>query len=173
MIGGVVQHVLRFFFLIFLQVVLLNNIAFFEVLNPYLYVLFILSLPIETSGWLTLTLAFLMGITLDMFTYTFGMHTLALVFMGFCRVVLLKFISPREGYEFGTRASFFDMGWSWYLTYSGILILLHHSYLFFIESFGSVSVGYTLIKILGSSILTLILVVFSHIIGSKPKASNQ
>jgi hypothetical protein len=54
------------------------------------------------------------------------------------------------------------MGMSWFLTYAGGLVLLHHIILFFAESFKFSEFFFTLGKILFSSVITLLLIIIAQ-----------
>lgn len=162
MIELLVRNLLRFIILIIFQVLILNNVQLGGFINPYLYVLFILMLPFETPGWMLLLLSFAMGLCIDMFSNTAGMHTAACTFMAFSRPYLLKMISPREGFEHGSKPTIQKFGISWVLTYAGILILLHHTVLFYIEIFRFSSFFSTLLRVILSSTFTLSLVIISQ-----------
>lgn len=134
MIGTILSHIIRFIALILLQVLVLDHL---DVLNglmvPYLYVLFLLMLPFELPAWAQLAIGAVTGLVLDVFASTPGMHMSACVVMMYARLWVLRLLAPREGYEFGSRPTVAHMGFPWYVTYAGLLILLHHLWLFFIE----------------------------------------
>ncbi len=67
MIKIIWYNFIRFVFVIFIQIALINNIQVNSYLNAYIYVLFILLLPFETPKWLMLILAFFTGLTMDFF----------------------------------------------------------------------------------------------------------
>lgn len=169
MIEQLIKNILRFIFLLLFQVFILNNVQLGGYINPYLYVFFILMLPLETPGWLLLLLCFTIGLSVDLFENTVGMHTSASLFMGFCRPYLLRMISPREGFERGSKLTIQKFGIKWFLTYSGILILLHHSLLFFLEVFRLSSFFSTLFRVVLSSAFTLALVVITQYIFNPAK----
>ena len=77
MINNILKHSVRFVFLVLLQVLILNNIQLNGFINPYLYILFIIMLPFEIPVWLLMLLAFVMGISIDMFLNTMGIHVCA------------------------------------------------------------------------------------------------
>jgi len=154
--------ILRFIFLVLLQVLILNNIQLGGYINPYLYLLFVLMLPFETPKIALLFIGFFLGLLIDMFSNTMGMHAAATVFATFIRVYILNFISPRGGYEFGSRPSIQDMGLIWFLTYAGILIFFHHLLLFYIEVFRLNEFFTVLYRVILSSTFTLALVVISQ-----------
>ena len=72
---------LRYFFLfivvVFLQVTIGNNIHLLGVAIPFLYIYFIIRLPLSLSVNWTLTLAFILGLVIDIFSNTPGMNALA------------------------------------------------------------------------------------------------
>jgi rod shape-determining protein MreD len=169
MLSEITRNILRFVLLILVQVLLINNIELGRFINPYIYVLFIIVLPFETPKWLLLVSAFLLGITVDMFQDTAGMHAMACVFMAYVRPGVLKLFSPREGYEFGTQPTVQYLGVPWFLSYSGILILLHHLVLFYTEMFRFSEFFSTFLRVLVSSLFTLLLVVVTQYMFNRKK----
>lgn len=172
MISVITQNSFRFIFLVLLQVLILNNIRLGGLINPYLYVLVILSLPIDSPRWLVLLVGATLGLSVDIFTHTIGMHMSATIFLAFIRPILLRYIAPREGYDFSATASIRDMGLGWYLSYASILILLHHTFLFFIESLTTNGFLFTMGKVLASSAFTLILVLVFQYLGYQKKVTE-
>ncbi len=162
MIRIYLRSILRFFTLILLQVLLLDNIQMGGYLSPYFYVIFILLLPFETPKWLLLSLAFIMGLSIDLFNGTPGMHAAASVFMAFLRPFTLKNFSPRDGYETGSFPRIHFYGIEWFTKYAIILVLSHHFFLFFIEAFRFSDIFFTMGRIILNTILTSILIVLSQ-----------
>ncbi|MCB2194486.1 MAG: rod shape-determining protein MreD [Bacteroidetes bacterium] len=156
------RYILSFVLLVFLQVFILNNIQFSGYINPYIYILFILILPFETPKWLLLVLAFILGITIDLFSGTLGMHSSATVIMAFVRPYVLKVISPRDGYESETLPQLRYYGVNWFLKYSVILVFIHHLFLFYIEVFRFSHFFTTFVRVILSSIFTILLVLISQ-----------
>jgi len=156
------RYILSFIILVFLQVFILNNIQFSGYINPYIYVLFILILPFEIPKWFLLVVAFVLGLTIDLFSGTIGMHSSATVIMAFFRPYILEIISPRDGYESETLPQLRYYGASWFIRYSVILILIHHFFLFYIEVFRFTHFFATFARAILSSIFTIILVLISQ-----------
>ena len=169
MIATVLKHTGRFAALILVQVLLLNNIDLGGYLNPMLYILIVLSLPIETSRSITMIIGMGTGFAVDVFTRTPGLHMSAGVFLGFMRTIMLRYMAPRDGYEPGVTSTLSDMGTPWYLTYAGILTLLHHFYLFFAEAFTVQFFFRTLSKSLLSTAVTLVLIIIVQLFGTRNK----
>jgi len=169
MITTLRDNFLRFVFLVFIQVLILNNIQFSSFLNSYIYVLFILLLPFETPKWLLLLLGFLTGLTMDLFSDTMGMHAAATTFMAFGRPGILRIISSRQDYEPGMRPTVKDLGIRWFVTYSLVMISIHHISLFFIETFRLSEILPTLLRSFVSISFTLFLVILSQYLFVKSK----
>ncbi|NQX97747.1 MAG: rod shape-determining protein MreD [Flavobacteriales bacterium] len=167
MIGNVIKYGASFILLVLFQGLILNNVEFGGYVVPFLYVFFILSLPFETPNWIVLLLGFALGVAIDSFTSTLGMHTSATVFMAFCRAYLLKLVEPRGGYEFNSKPNVQFMGLTWYLLYAVILVLLHHLFLFYIESFKLTQFFYTFGRSIASTFFTLILVIIVQLFNYK------
>ena len=161
MISQIIRYGISFFALFIVQIFVLNQIEFAGYIRPYLYVLFLLLLPIETRGWLMLLIGFITGMLIDAFTQTPGMNTSACLVLVFSRQYLLKIIAPREGYETGQlpRPEFF--GWKWFLIYSSILVGIHHIWLFYAEVFHFKYFFSTLFRAIFSTVFTEVLILLT------------
>jgi rod shape-determining protein MreD len=155
MINSVLRFSLIFILLILLQVLLFNNIQFSGYVNPYVYIMFILLLPVEIPAWLILLLSFATGIIMDLFSGSPGMHSSATVLAGFVRPYILRIISPRDGYELRSEPSILNYGFRWFLTYTALVVLVHHSALFYLEVFRLADFFRTMIRVLLSSVFTV------------------
>ncbi|MDB4533768.1 rod shape-determining protein MreD [Vicingaceae bacterium] len=167
MVFRVLKYTGLFVLLVLFQGLILNNVEFGGYVVPFLYVIFILALPFETPSWLVLILGFILGISIDAFSSTMGMHTAATVVMAFCRAYLLKLVAPRGGYEFNAKPSVQDMGVTWYLLYAFILVLFHHLFLFYLESFKITQFFYTFGRAISSTIFTLVLILVVQLFNYK------
>ena len=123
---GYLGTIFRFVFLVILQGLVLNNVDLFGFVSSYLYILVILLFPLEANKSMVLFLSFLLGMSVDMFSHTWGMHTSASVFAAFMRPGLLTVLAPRDGYPLGTRPDMSHMGINRFLAYSFLLIFLPH-----------------------------------------------
>jgi hypothetical protein len=160
----IIRNIIRFIVLVGVQVLLIKNIELGRFINPFIYVLFIIVLPFETPKC-----GFILGITIDMFYDTAGMHAAACVFMAYVRPGILKLFSPRDGYEFGTQPTIQYLGVPWFISYSTILVLLHHFVLFFVEVFRFSEFFSTFFRVIISTIFTVLLVVVSQYLFNRKK----
>jgi rod shape-determining protein MreD len=155
MINSSLRLGLIFILLILLQVLLFNNIQFSGYVNPYIYLMFILLLPVEIPTWLLLILSFFTGLTIDIVSGTLGMHTSATVLAGFVRPYVLRIISPRDGYEPGVNPSMMIYGFRWFLIYTSIIVFIHHLALFYLEVFRLADFFRTLLRVILSSVFSV------------------
>jgi len=158
MIIEILKHIGRFFFLLLLQLFILNNIQLSGYINPYLYILFVMTLPFETPVWIVLFSSFSMGILIDMFSDTHGLHASVCVLLAFVRKPVLRFISPREGYDSTAMPTLNYLGFGWYMWYAGLMVFIHHFTFFYLEAFRFSEFFKTFWRVLCSGVLTLLLI---------------
>jgi len=153
----IVINLIRFFVLVFLQVFLLKNITLYNLSTPYLYILFILLLPFETPNIILFALAFVLGLTIDAFYDTPGLHAASCVILAFVRVLFISITVQKEGFDNEPEPTMSNMGFRWFFTYALILTLFHHFFLFNLEVFRFSEIPYTLSRFVLSSIFTVFL----------------
>ena len=157
-------NIVRFIALFLFQVLILNNIQLSGYINPYLYVLFILMLPFQTPRWLLLLSGFFMGLSIDFFTHTPGLHAAATTFLAFCRPGLIRFLSSNKEIEPGSSPNINVFGFVWFAAYSSIMVLLHHLALFYLEMFRFNDFFITLSRVLNSSVVTIVLILLTQLL---------
>ncbi|MDA3853952.1 MAG: hypothetical protein PF444_06915 [Bacteroidales bacterium] len=153
--GRWVNYFILFALMVGLQVLVFSHIQFRGMANAFPYVFFIIALPFGMSGRTVLILSALLGFAVDFLSGTLGVHMAAAVFAGYIRMMLLPALAPQGDYEVGTSPSVRDNGWGWFLRFSVIMVLAHHTVLFFVESFTFVNIGVTLFNIMVSSIFSI------------------
>ncbi|WP_324208981.1 rod shape-determining protein MreD [Flavobacterium sp.] len=124
---------IRFLVFLSLQVLIFNNINLFGYLNPYPYVLFILLYPVNSNKSVLLLGSFALGILLDMFCNSGGIHTTASLILAFIRPTLFKF-SFGLSYEYQT-VKIADKISPERITLLLLAIFIHHFILFYLEYF--------------------------------------
>jgi len=145
---------------IFVQVYVLYRIEpLHQFITPYLYFLFILWLPFSVPRFWQLVIGFILGLSLDYFMQSPGLHAAACVLVAYVRPFIINILSPKDESEFNYREpSPRALGWTPYAIYVFILTLLHHGYLFFLEwlSFGSFLIF--LVKVVASTAVSMVLI---------------
>lgn len=150
-------NIIRFFVLVFLQVFLLKNVTLYNLSTPYLYILFILLLPFETPNIVLFALSFILGLTIDAFYDTPGLHAASCVILAFVRILFISITVQKEGFDNEPEPTMSNMGFRWFFTYALILTLFHHFFLFNLEVFRFSEIPYTLSRFVLSSIFTVFL----------------
>jgi rod shape-determining protein MreD len=165
----IIINLIRFIVLVFLQVFLLKNITLYNLSTPYLYILFILLLPFETPNLLLFVLAFIMGLSIDAFYDTPGLHTAASVLLAFVRILFISITVQKDGFDNEPEPTLSIMGFRWFFTYTLILTLFHHFFLFNLEVFRFSEIQYTLSRVVLSSLFTVFLMLISGLLFYKSK----
>ena len=128
-------HIIRFVALVLFQVLVVNHIRLGGYVHPYIYVIFILLLPVNIPNWQLLLLGFGLGLSIDIFTGTPGLHAGATTLMAFCRPSILRLVSGHQKLENVVEPDLGQLGGAWFLRYTFCMVLVHHFALFFLESF--------------------------------------
>jgi rod shape-determining protein MreD len=162
MIKSVITYLFLFVVLIVTQLLVFNNIELSGYINPYVYVLFILLLPFDVPRVVLLLSAFLLGLCIDLFMGTPGVHSSATVLMAFARPLVLAVFSPREGYQTGTQPRMMQFGLEWFIKYTVLLVLIHHFALFYLEVFTLHHFFSTFLRAISSTLLTSVILIFSQ-----------
>ncbi len=156
--NSVTGQILRFVLLVLAQVLIVNNIRLGGYANPFVYVLFIILLPFTTPRWLLLVLGFLLGLAIDWFMSTPGLHAGATVFMAFMRPSVIRLVSGPRQPEPDESPTIASKGKRWFYTYTALLVFAHHLALFFLEVFSFSQFADTIIRTLLSSMFSIVLV---------------
>ncbi len=162
MVINLLKYSLVFFVSVLLQVLIFNNILIARMIAPFFYILFIILLPFDTPRALLLFLSFLLGLLVDVFTNTPGVHASASLLIGFLRPGILRLISSRETLDSVAAPRVENMSLNWFAGYTAVMVVIHHFFLFFIEAFTFSDVHITLLRIVLSSMLSIVLIVLSQ-----------
>lgn len=153
-----VIHILRFLGLLFLQVLVVDNIRLGYYVHPYVYVLFIFLLPFNIPRWQLLLLGFVSGFFVDLFNGTPGLNAAATVLMAFVRPFVISIMTRRKDINLNDEPSLSTMGVSWFITYSAILLTAHNLTLFMLEAFSFKLVSVVLTQTVMSVLCSLLLI---------------
>ena len=145
---------LRFGLYAGVHVLLISRLVLFDLGWCFLYLGFLLFLPLATPIVVQLLLAFGMGLTMDIFYDTGGLHAAAAVLLGFLRPWVLRLLTPRDGYDNADTVNVHHMGWQWFGVYITLLLLLHHTAFFLLELGSFRHFGLTLGKMGMSALFT-------------------
>ena len=152
--NALIINIVRFIFLLAAQIVIFNNIDLFGYINPYPYILFILLYPVNSNRAGLLTASFLLGLTVDMFTNSGGIHATSCLILAYVRPVFFKFAFGLS-YEYQT-IKINDRLSPERFTFIFISVLIHHFILFILEYFKFAFILEALLRTIVTTIFTLV-----------------
>jgi hypothetical protein len=155
------KYAVMFVSLVLVQVLIFNQVQFSGFFNPYVYVLFIILLPLSTPRYAVLILAFLLGLIIDIFSNSLGVHSAATVFIAYLRPLVIRIISNRED-DKSNYPGLHQNKLIWFINYVSIIVLLHHSLLFYLEVYTFANFFNTLYRVFLSSLFSIIIIVLSQ-----------
>ncbi|MES2701877.1 MAG: hypothetical protein V4649_04515 [Bacteroidota bacterium] len=177
-----IKNMLRFCVIVLLQVLILNKITLrwwnepsgFPIFIPYVYPLFLLLLPFEMTVPALLISGFALGLTVDMFMNTAGMHAFAAVLMAYLRTNVLSALLPRNLSEYaGLHPNIKTMGWMPFLVYSVFLIIIHHFVFFSVELWNLSNIGFLLLKVLASTLTSMLFIIVYILLFTRQATSSR
>lgn len=165
--NAIITLIGRFILLILIQIFLLNNINLFGYINPYLYILFIVLYPLTGNRTTLIILSFILGLFIDIFENSGGVHAAASVFIAYLRVYVLRY-SFGLSYEHNniklSRASVSEK-----FVYLLSMVFFHHIILFTLEVFNPIHIVLILKSTLFSGIFTFLILYGSILLFSREK----
>lgn len=159
-------NIIRFFFLVLLQVFVINNMELgflASYISPVIYISFLFTLPVNISKYIVLTLAFLLGLTIDVFQDTYGIHASACVFLALIRPRLLENFNS-DSIEKSNELTIFTEDRQKYITYIFILTFVFFIWLFLLEDFSFTRIPLILLKTILSSVISTILILLGQLL---------
>ena len=166
-----ITHRIRFFAILIIQALILNQIEIGSGIQLMVYPLFIFLLPVELSIIYLLSISFILGVSIDSICNTYGLHSSALLSFAYLKPIIFKLFIPRDGYDPIVEANVFTLGGRWFIKCFGTLLFIHHLWFFFFEIFKINELFFVLQKVFLSipiSFLVCVLLQFLFI-----KKSNE
>ena len=153
--SAVIMNFVRFFLLLTAQIVIFNNIDLFGYINPFPYILFIILYPVNGNKPMLIISSFLLGITMDLFSNSGGVHAASCLILAYTRPYLFKF-------EFGLSYEYQTVRINDVLTperFSFLLlaVTVHHFTLFILEVFQLSSLWDILLRTILGTLFTLLM----------------
>ncbi len=166
------RHIIRIVAFVLLQGLVFQRIQIaggsFNYFALLMYPVTIMLLPIKTSRMALVLIGFVVGISVDLFYSSLGVHASACVFLGFIRPYVMNLLEPRGGYSAKDVLTPGNFGLNWFVRYCAILLLLFLIFYFSMEVFTFTMIGQIILKVLSSFVLSF-LAIFSYIILFNPK----
>jgi len=148
--------IVLFILLILLQVLLLNRISFFGIATPVLYLYFLLKLTMGRNFLYVIISGFLLGLAIDIFLNTPGMNAAATTIVAACRKPFMNLFFEKDEYDDFVPGIYTATGP--FIRFTILMVSLHLTLLFFIESFTLFNLPATLLRIVSSSVISILLI---------------
>lgn len=153
--SAVLFTIARFILLLAAQILIFNNMDFLGYINPYPYILFIILYPVNGNKTGLLLSSFFLGLILDMFCNSGGVHAAASLILAYYRPYIFKF-SFGLSYEYQT-VKLNDVLTPERFSFLLIAVVLHHFVLFLLEVFRLNFLFEIILKTIVSTLFTLLM----------------
>lgn len=153
------KYVFLFIALVLVQVLVCNNILLFGVAVPFVFIFFIITLPMNVSLNMLMCVSFLMGFTVDLFSDTMGLNSLACLILSVVKKPVFYAYLSKDDKFLTAVPSIATVGWAEYLKFIMTLSAVYCILIFGIELFSFASLWRILLMASTSALFTLILVV--------------
>jgi len=157
MMNELPKHIVISLIIIILQIVMFNYLVLFNVATPFVFLVFVFMLPINLPNSVYYIICFLAGLLIDWFSspLTLGIHAFSTLLAGSIRKPILFLISTSSSFSRNLdEISLAQQDYLWYALYLLPLIFIHHLSYFLLESYPIAFIGWTLLKIISSTIYT-------------------
>jgi hypothetical protein len=130
---------IRLIFFGLLQIVIFKQIQFgipgMSNVKIFIYPVFIMIMPIRISRQMILVFGFLIGLSMDFFYESPGVHAATATFIAYVRSGILEVLEPRGGYNVQSSPTRFHHGASWFFAYSAIFMFVFMFFYYSVDFF--------------------------------------
>lgn len=151
-------NILRFALLLAVQILICNHVHLFGFINPYLYILALLLLPLEIPRSAQYLIAFCTGLIIDAFLMTYGVHASASLLLVFVRPYLVHLLNGRHVTEGIERPVPGVKDFRWLFLYTLILVFIHQFTVILLETFNLKEFIFTLLVSIGNTLFTTLII---------------
>lgn len=147
-------NIFRFILLLAAQIIVFNNMTFLGYVSPFPYILFIILYPVNGNKSGLLVASFFLGLIMDLFSNSGGIHTTACIILAYYRTYIFKF-SFGISYEYQT-IKLNDVLTPERFSFILLSVLTHHFTLFILEAFKFSFILDILLRTILSTVFTII-----------------
>ncbi len=153
----IIKRMLQFVVLCLVQALVLNHVSLFGYATPMLYVWLVITLPHGISRTSAMLWAFALGFVIDIFSNTPGMASASLTILAAVQPTFFSLFLQHDA-PADLRPSIRTMGGNRFSFYVFTLVVLHCIVFFSLEAFSFLNWPLLLKSIIGSAVLTFILI---------------
>lgn len=164
-----IKQIIRGTLILLVQILILKRMGsgnswLWQHADLFIYPLIILMLPIRMARQYVTLIGFGIGLILDMFYDTVGVHAFALTAAAYARGLILNYLEPRGGYTMIMSPTRHSMGLNWLLIYTSVAFLIHNLLYFTAEVFTFVYIGQILLKTVITFFFSMMIVMGYHML---------
>ncbi len=157
--GNIISYILYFLLFFLLQIVFFRNVLLFDYALCFVYIGYLLILPIDMKPIPLMLIGFGFGLLMDSFFDTVGINAFVCVLIAYIRPYVLKLLTPGGGYDALAEVSIAYMGFVWFIKYAALLIFIHHFVFFLLEAWNITFFLDVFIRSVLSTFFTLFVIV--------------
>ena len=144
----------RYIVVMLLQVFLFDQLQLLGVCHPYIYVLCLLMMPITLPHSADMMIGAVVGLIMDVFCNSLGVHTASCIFIMFIRPYMIgALVNDKD--RLNEQISLRALGVEALFKYVVILVLVHHLMVFLLAAWSWSHIGFVLMETVVSSIITI------------------
>ncbi|MFV8392418.1 rod shape-determining protein MreD [Flavobacterium sp. LB2P6] len=148
-------NIFRFILLLAVQIIIFNNMNFLGYISPFPYILYIILYPVNGNKSGLVVASFMLGLIMDMFSNSGGIHATACLVLAYFRPSIFKFAFGLS-YEYQT-VKLNDVLTPERFSFILLSVAIHHFTLFLLEAFQFSLIIDILLRSLLSTVFTIII----------------
>lgn len=153
-----IKSIIRLIIVMLLQVLLINNLHFLGVCHPFIYIFFLTAMPITLPRWVDMLIGAIVGLMMDIFCNSIGVHTAACIALMYVRPWFIRNLVmdyDRLNGEVSGKTISMDA----YIKYVAILVAIHHALVFVLSAWSFSHLWLVILQIVVSSFVSFGLIV--------------
>ena len=153
----------RYVVVMLLQVLLFDQLQLWGACHPYIYILCLLMMPITLPHNVDMLIGALVGLVMDVFCNSLGVHTAACILVMFVRPYLIgALVNDKD--RLNEQISLRSIGMEAILRYVVIMVIIHHLMVFALAAWSWAHIGFVLLETLVSSLITSLIIIGYNIL---------
>lgn len=157
------KQFVRYIIVMLLQVLLFDQLQLWGVCHPYIYILCLLMMPINLPNIVEMLVGALVGLVMDVFCNSLGVHMAACILIMFIRPYLIGSIvndKDRLKEQMSLRAIGMEQLFRYVLT----MVLIHHLTVFLLAAWSWQHMGFVQLETIVSGIITTVVIIGYNIL---------
>lgn len=156
---SIIQAIVTFCILALIQVLVCNGFCILNVATPFIFIYFIIKLPLSLHKNWVMIISFFAGLIIDIFSNTAGMNSLACTILAALREPMAKLYIPHDDELADSTPSTKTMGVGAFLKYVLTATFVFCLIITFIEAFTLNNFLLSIYRVFGSTLLSFIILI--------------